>query len=153
MGKRRSRYDIPGRRRFTERNPRGKKAQWVSFACTRPETDAIMQAIGMAGDHDARMETPAGTLLARVCREWIGHHQGTCRRFMCLDRNGKEVYEGDRVGFEPWHVEDVFWEDDSWAEGVVVYLPEYGRFAIDIGAAAIWKDAPLDEWGLKLIGT
>ena len=64
-------FDIPGKVRFSEHNPRGKKADWIEFACIKGETDDIMQAIGMKmGDHRSR-SLPAGTLLAEICREWM----------------------------------------------------------------------------------
>ena len=63
-------FNIPGKLIFNENNPRGKDADWIEFACTKPETDEIMQCIGIAMQRTDNKETPAGKLLADICREW-----------------------------------------------------------------------------------
>ena len=63
-------FNKPGKLRFAERNPRGKKAEWIEFACTKSETDEIMQSIGLAMQHTDDKEAPAGKLLSDICREW-----------------------------------------------------------------------------------
>lgn len=63
-------FDKPGKLRFAENNPRGKDAEWIEFACTKEETDEIMQSIGYAMMWTEDKETPAGTLLANICKEW-----------------------------------------------------------------------------------
>lgn len=64
-------FRIPGKVRYEERNPRGKNAEWIEFACTKNETDTIMTAIGTAIQQTTKCTLPAGTLLARICREWM----------------------------------------------------------------------------------
>lgn len=64
-------FDIPGKVRYSERNPRGKNADWIEFACSKSETDTIMEAIGTAFQQTTKCELPAGTLLAWICREWM----------------------------------------------------------------------------------
>ena len=73
MGKKRQTKDfnIPGKVRYREHNPRGKNAEWIEFACTKDETNTIMEAIGAAVQQTTECELPAGTLLAQICREWI----------------------------------------------------------------------------------
>ncbi len=63
-------FSKPGKLRFSERNPRGKDAEWIEFACTKDETDEIMQSIGLAMELTDDKETPAGKLLAHICEEW-----------------------------------------------------------------------------------
>ena len=72
MAKKRTTCDFnkAGKLRFIERNPRGKKAEWIEFACTKPETDEIMLCLGIAMERTTNKETPAGKLLADICREW-----------------------------------------------------------------------------------
>lgn len=72
------------------------------------------------------------------------------RLFVRQDRNGKDVYEGDRVRFEGFEVEDVDMEPGDTMEGTIVYQPDYGRIGIDMGDV-VWRDAPLDEWCIELI--
>jgi len=78
MGKKRHTKDfrIPGKVRYEERNPRGKNAEWIEFACSKNETDTIMQAIGIAIQQTTKYELPAGTLLAQICREWMQSLKG-----------------------------------------------------------------------------
>ena len=64
-------FRIPGKVRYTERNPRGKNAEWIEFACTKDETNTIMESIGLAIQQTTKCELPAGTLLAQICREWM----------------------------------------------------------------------------------
>jgi hypothetical protein len=64
-------FNIPGQLRYSERNPRGKKAEWIEFACTKEETDVIMQAIGIKIMDTNKSQMPAGKLLAEICSEWI----------------------------------------------------------------------------------
>lgn len=64
-------FDISGRLRHSERNPRGKKAEWISFACIKKETDTIMEAIGAKIMSTTECEMPAGQLLAEICTEWL----------------------------------------------------------------------------------
>lgn len=65
-------FNKPGKLRFSESNPRGKKADWVSFAFTNEETDIVMEAIGTAIQQRPEVkEAPAGKLLATICREWM----------------------------------------------------------------------------------
>lgn len=73
MAKKRQTKDfrIPGKVRYSERNPRGKNAEWIEFACTKDETNIIMKAIGAAVQQTTKCELPAGTLLAQICREWM----------------------------------------------------------------------------------
>lgn len=72
MSKRRTKdFNIPGRMRYSERNPRGKKAEWLEFACTKKETDTIMQAIGTKAMDTNKAQMPAGQLLAEICLEWL----------------------------------------------------------------------------------
>ncbi len=63
-------FNKAGKLRFIESNPRGKDADWIEFACSKEETDEIMQSIGLAMERTDNKETPAGTLLANICREW-----------------------------------------------------------------------------------
>ena len=56
--------------KYSEKNPRGKKAEWIEFACTRPEVDEIMLCLGIAMESTNNKTTPAGTLLADICRKW-----------------------------------------------------------------------------------
>lgn len=64
-------FNRPGVR-FSEGNPRGKNADWLQFACTDKETDKIMFAIGTAIKlYPDRKDVPAGTLLARICDDWV----------------------------------------------------------------------------------
>lgn len=70
-GKRKTRDFNKQRLKFSERNPRGKNAEWLSFACTKKESDFIFEAIGTAVQQTINEEMPAGTLLARICKEWI----------------------------------------------------------------------------------
>jgi len=71
-GKRKTKdFNKPGILRFSERNPRGKNADWVSFAFTNEETDIVMTAIGAAVQRANDREAPAGELLAAICREWM----------------------------------------------------------------------------------
>jgi len=79
MSKRRTKdFNIPGRLRHSEKNPRGKKAEWIEFACTKNETDIIMQAIGTKAMNTNEDQMPAGKLLAEICSEWIEMEQGQC---------------------------------------------------------------------------
>lgn len=72
MSKRRTKdFNIPGWLRHSEKNPRGKKAEWIEFACTKEETDTIMQAIGAKVMDTDKPEMPAGQLLAEICSEWL----------------------------------------------------------------------------------
>ena len=64
-------FNIFGKLRFSERNPRGKKADWVEFALTNKETDIVMTAIGAAMQRTNDKEAPAGKLLATICIEWM----------------------------------------------------------------------------------
>ena len=64
-------FRMPGKVRYEERNPRGKNAEWLSFACTKNETDTLMEAIGARIQQTTMCELPAGTLLAKICREWL----------------------------------------------------------------------------------
>ena len=64
-------FNKPGKLRFSERNPRGKKADWVEFALTNKETDIVMEAIGAAMQRTNDKELPAGKLLATICKEWL----------------------------------------------------------------------------------
>ncbi len=63
-------FNKAGKLRFVEGNPRGKDADWIEFACTNEETDEIMQCIGLAMQRTDDKESPAGKLLATICREW-----------------------------------------------------------------------------------
>lgn len=73
MAKKRQTKDfrIPGKVRYAERNPRGKNAEWIEFACTKDETNIIMESIGAAIQQTTKRELPAGTLLAQICKEWM----------------------------------------------------------------------------------
>lgn len=67
-------FDVPGVLRYSERNPRGKKADWAEFALTNEETDIVMTAIGTAIQRTNDKEMPAGKLLAMICREWMNRN-------------------------------------------------------------------------------
>jgi len=69
-------FNKPGKLRFSERNPRGKKAEWIEFACTKEETDTVMTAIGAAIQRTNDREAPAGKLLAIICKEWMEQDNG-----------------------------------------------------------------------------
>ncbi len=64
-------FNILGKVRYKEHNPRGKNAEWIEFACTKKETNIIMEAIGLAVQQTTKCELPAGTLLAQICQGWI----------------------------------------------------------------------------------
>ena len=64
-------FNKPGKLRFSERNPRGKKADWLHFACTNEEADIVMTAIGTAVQRTNEHEVSAGKLLATICKEWM----------------------------------------------------------------------------------
>ena len=66
-------FRVPGKVRFSERNPRGKNAEWLEFACSKEETDTIMEALGTAIELTPKKSSPAGTLLSCICREWISY--------------------------------------------------------------------------------
>lgn len=69
-------FNVPGKIRYKEHNPRGKKADWISFACTESETDVVMESIGMAMQKTTKRELPAGTLLSQICKEWMQSQAG-----------------------------------------------------------------------------
>ena len=57
--------------RFEENNDRS-DAEWIEFACTEEEIEIVMQAIGLAISKTDLKESSAGTLLARICKFYIG---------------------------------------------------------------------------------
>ena len=53
------------------------------------------------------------------------------RRYVCDDKDGKKVFAGDMFEFESFDVEDVPMPEEV-AIGWFTWLPEYGRWAINV---------------------
>ena len=69
--RRTSDFNIPGRLRYSEKNPRGKDAEWIEFAVIKSEMDTIMQAIGTKAMATKDKELSAGTMISEICSEWM----------------------------------------------------------------------------------